>query len=94
MKYSQFLYKETFCKEWKVRYSNWQEVQTMLCFIKKNTFWVRVIFVFTNINIQYGILLLIQSSETNVHDSDDGGIFKQAPNGYSMWILSMDLVLY
>lgn len=48
----------------------------------KKTFWVRVIFVFTNVNIQHGILLLIQSSETNVHDSDDGEMFKQAPNAY------------
>lgn len=60
----------------------------------KKTFWVRVIFVFTNVNIQHGILLLIQSSETNVHDSDDGEMFKQAPNAYGTRILSMDLVLY
>lgn len=57
-----------------------------LCYVKKKktnqTFWVRVIFVFTNVNIQHGILLLIQSTETNVHDSDDGEMFKQAPNAY------------
>lgn len=55
-------------------------VRSSDCYVSlKKTFWVRVIFVFTNVNIQHGILLLIQSIETNMHDSDDGEVFKQVP---------------
>lgn len=55
-------------------------ISDSVSFFLEATFWVSVIFVFTNVNTQLGVLLLIQSSETNVQSSDGGEMFKQGLN--------------
>lgn len=60
-KYSEFLYKKAFCKEWCIKVIG--KKFRLCCVCWNNTFWVRGFFVFTSVNMQHGILLLIQNSK-------------------------------